>query len=148
MNYRVTVSDFENEPDRLLTMGPPNTPALLLLDRWALDSPRVKELMAQLAEQQRPWISVMIPQHRDDAIPPERDRQLQELTDRVLAARQVVGSGHRSPGGAIRTLEAFQLELQKAVRQAANYYETHAKTYPPKGPPTDPPRLPRLGYHV
>ena len=148
MNYRVTVSDFENESDRILTVNQPTTPALLLLDRWALDSPRVTDLMAQLAERQRPWISVMVPQHRDDTVPPERDRQLQELTDRVLAARQVVGSGHRSPGGAIRTLEAFQLELQKAVRQAVNYYEAHARTYPPKGPPVDPPRLPRLGSQI
>ncbi|MCH5672686.1 TIR-like protein FxsC [Streptomyces gilvus] len=148
MNFRVTVSDFENEADRLLSSGPPTAPVLLLLDRWALDSPRVKELMAQLAERRRPWISVMIPQHKDDAIPPERDRQLQELTDRLLATRQAAGSGHRSPGGGIRTLEAFSVELQKAVRQAVSYFEAHAMTYPPKGPPADPPWLPRQVHPV
>jgi FxsC-like protein len=148
MNFRVSVSDFENDADRLLATGPPTAPTLLLLDRWALDSPRVKELMAQLADQQRPWISVMIPQHRDDTIPPERDRQLQDLTDRALASRHAAGSGHRSPGGGIRTLEAFSVELQKAVRQAVSYYEAYAKTYPPEGPMTDPPRLPRQEYPV
>ncbi|MGW2518727.1 TIR-like protein FxsC [Streptomyces sp. NPDC001617] len=148
MNFRVTVSDFENEADRLLAPGPPAAPALLLLDRWALDSPHLTELMAQLAAQQRPWISVMIPQHKDDAIPPERDRQLQELTDRVLASRQTAGSGHRSAGSGIRTLETFAVELQKAVRQAVSYYEAHAPTYPPTGPSADPPRLTRQGYSV
>ncbi|MET7476460.1 TIR-like protein FxsC [Streptomyces sp. NPDC005648] len=148
MNFRVRVSDFESEADRLLSSGPPAAPALLLLDRWALDSPRGKELMARLAERRRPWISVMIPQYDDDTVPPERDRELRELTDRLLASRQAAGSGHRSPDGGGHTLEAFAVELRKAVGQAVNYFEAHSTTYPPKGPPTDPPWLPRQVHSV
>ena len=148
MNYRVTVSDFENDADRFLSADPPTAPALLLLDRWALYTPRVTQLLAQLGRQQRPWISVMIPQYKDDTIPQDRERQLQELTDRALAKWQTVGSGHRSHSGGIRTLEAFQAELHKAVRQAVTYYEAHAKTYPPPGPSSEPPWLPRLGPPV
>ncbi|WP_037900733.1 MULTISPECIES: hypothetical protein [Streptomyces] len=90
MNYRVTVSDFETGADRILTMGPLTTPALLL-DRWALDS------------------------------------------------------SHRSRGGAIRTLDTFQLELRKVVRQAVHHFEARARTCPPKGPPLDPPTAAQAG---
>jgi len=139
MNYQVDVSDFETEADRLLTTDRPTAPVLLLLDRWALESPRVQKLMAQLSKQHRPWISVMIPQYRDDTISPEREEQLQDLIDRLLVSRQGVGSGYRSPNNGIRTLEGFSVELQKAVRQAVFFHQAHAKTFPPKGQPKDPP---------
>ncbi|MER6285172.1 FxsC protein [Streptomyces sviceus] len=146
MNYRFTVSGFGTGADRVLTMGPPTTPALM--PRWALDSPRAKGLMVRPAARQRPWISVMIPQHRDGTVPPELDRQSQELADRVPTAQRLVGPSHRSPGGTIGTLDAFQLELRKAVRQTVNHHEARARTCPPKGPPLDPPRLPRPGHGV
>lgn len=148
MNYQVTISDFETEADRLLTTDRPASPALLLLDRWALESPRVQKLMAQLSKQHRPWISVMVPQNRDDVIPAERDQKLQQLVDQVLGARRVVGSGYRSPNNGIHTLEAFSVELHKAVRQAVIYHQAHADTFPPapQGQPKDPPWRGRPGY--
>ncbi|MFE3853259.1 TIR-like protein FxsC [Streptomyces griseorubiginosus] len=148
MNYRVTISDFETEADRLLTTDPPTAPALLLLDRWTLESPRVQKLMAQLCKQPRPWISVLVPQYRDDQIPPEREVQLLELTDRILGARKVVGSGYRSRNNGIRSLEAFSVELHKSVSQAVMYYQARAETFPPapEGQPKDPPWRGRPGY--
>ncbi|MEU1039631.1 TIR-like protein FxsC [Streptomyces sp. NPDC005907] len=141
MDYRVHVGDFENEADRLLGSWPPDSPGLLLLDRWALDSPRRKALMERLCRERRPWISVMIPQHKDDPIPSEWEARLHQLTNEALASRLVEGAGHRSLNGGIRTLDAFGTELQMAVRQAVSFFEAHARTYPPQGQSAPPPRL-------
>jgi len=141
MDYRVNVGDFENDADRMLGSASPEAPGLLLLDRWALDSPRGKALMERLCRERRPWISVMIPQHKDDPVPAEWETKLKKLTDEALASRMVEGSGHRSLNGGIRTLDAFGTELQLAVRQAVSYFEANARTYPPLGEPTEPPRL-------
>ncbi|MFE7767153.1 TIR-like protein FxsC [Streptomyces sp. NPDC057438] len=140
MDYKVNIGDFEKDADRLLGPGPPRAPGLLLLDRWALGSARGRELLERLCEEQRPWISVMIPRCEDDA-GPAREKRLTALTERALAARMTEGSGHRTLNGGIRTLDAFGNELQTAVKQAVASYEAHARTYPPAGPRIEPPRL-------
>lgn len=141
MDYKVRVGDFDHDADRMLRAGPPDAPGLLLLDRWALGSPRGRELVERLTGGTRPWISVMMPQNSDEALPSDKEKRLNSLMDRALTARMTEGTGHRSVNGGIRTLDAFGSELQTAVRQAVLYYEEHARTYPPKGPPTRPPRL-------
>ncbi|MGW7263129.1 TIR-like protein FxsC [Streptomyces sp. NPDC054842] len=141
MDYKVTIGNFEYDAERMLSPGPPKVPGLLLLDRWALHSTRGRELADRLTEDSRPWISVMLPQNKDDSVSAEKEKKLKSLTDRVLTARPGEDAGHRSLSAGIRTLDAFGSELQTAVRRAVHYYEEHATTYPPAGPPTRPPRL-------
>ncbi|NEA62606.1 TIR-like protein FxsC [Streptomyces sp. SID12488] len=141
MNYRVSIGDFESDADQLLSQESPRAPGLVLLDRWALDTPRGQELMRRLCDRKRPWISVMVPQYTGDILPHERERQLQQLTEHILAPRRHENAGHRSPRDGIRSLDAFGADLQKAVGMSVAHYETHARTYPPEGPPVQRPRL-------
>jgi FxsC-like protein len=141
MDYKVNVGDFEADVERMLHPGPPRAPGLLLVDRWALNSARGRELLERLGEEQRPWISVMIPRCEHDIGPPERERRLTALTERALASRTTEGSGHRTLNGGIRTLDAFENELQTAVKQAVASYEAHARTHPPAGAALPQPRL-------
>ncbi|MFD7706179.1 TIR-like protein FxsC [Streptomyces sp. NPDC059785] len=141
MDYKVKVGNFAYDADRILRPGPPESPGLLLLDRWVLGSSQGRDFMDRLTGDKRPWISVMMPPNNDDSLAVDKEKRLKSLTDRILAARMVEGAGHRSPQGGLRTLDSFGSELHEAVQQAVSYYEEHARTYPPKGPPTRPPRL-------
>ncbi|MFI6644153.1 TIR-like protein FxsC [Streptomyces sp. NPDC050504] len=141
LNYQVHVGDFEWDAERMLEAGPPRAPGLLLLDRWALDSPQRREILHRLCSRKRPWISVMVPWNADDPVPPGREAELRSLTESLLAPRTAEGSGHRSVNGGIPNLPAFGTELPAAVRQAADYYAAHAKTYPPEGEPSARPRV-------
>lgn len=147
MDYRVNVGDFESDAGHMLRPGAPKAPGLLLLDRWTLESDHGHDLVGRLCEDRRPWISVMIPHHRDDVAPAEKEQELKRLMATVLEPRMTNGSGHCSANGSIRDLDAFGNELQKAVISAVSFYWEHAPTYPPEGPPVKPPRLrgPDLG---
>lgn len=86
MDYKVNIGDFEADVDRMLRPGPPRAPGLLLVDRWVLNSARGRELLERLCEEQRPWISVMIPRCEHDTGPADRERRLTALTERARDA--------------------------------------------------------------
>ncbi|MEU9195579.1 TIR-like protein FxsC [Streptomyces hundungensis] len=132
LNYTVHLSDFEAEPHRLLASGPPG-PGLLLLDRWALDARRRRELLDQLGASRRPWISVMVPGNVADPQSRARDEELSSQTDAALSTRVNESDGHRTPSGGLPTLEAFSKAIPGAVKAAVRHYEAHAPTYPPPG---------------
>ncbi|MER5884983.1 TIR-like protein FxsC [Streptomyces sp. NPDC001941] len=133
LDYVVRVREFETDPKQLLIDdgAPPEAPALLLLDRWALDRPDRRELVRRIYAQDRPWVSVMDPWNREDPESPSRESELRRLTDAALTPPAGVRGGHRSAG--MTTLEAFSRELPIAVRAASRGYAEHAPTYPPAG---------------
>uniref|UniRef100_A0AAU2UX74 FxsC protein n=1 Tax=Streptomyces sp. NBC_00003 TaxID=2903608 RepID=A0AAU2UX74_9ACTN len=133
LNYTVHLSDFEAEPHRLLDSNPPTGPALLLLDRWALDARHRRDLMTQLCATRRPWISVMVSGSVDDPQTRARDEELSQRTDNALATRVDESHGHRTPSAGLPTLDAFSKAIPGAVRAAVRHYEAHAPTYPPPG---------------
>ncbi|MEJ8633614.1 MULTISPECIES: TIR-like protein FxsC [Streptomyces] len=141
LDYRVRVGEFEAEAERLLAPGPPHSPGLLILDRWALDDPHRRELMRRLGAADRPWISVMVPWNREDPESGVREDELRTATEEALAARLEDGGGYRSPSGGVPTLEAFSKELPGAVKAAGKYYTAHAPTFPPEGPSERVPRV-------
>ncbi|MEU6799997.1 TIR-like protein FxsC [Streptomyces neyagawaensis] len=145
-NYKVNIGVLD-ESARMLNEGRPKAPGLVLLDRWALESHRNRELVGRLCGEQRPWISVMTPRHKDDVVTPERERELDELTHRTLVSRMTDRAGHYSANGSIRDPDSFGNELHRAVASAVHYYWENVETYPPEGPPSEPPRLrgPDLG---
>ncbi|MGW0839518.1 TIR-like protein FxsC [Streptomyces sp. NPDC002787] len=146
MDYKVNVGALDDNT-RMLRQEKPQAPGLMLLDRWALESTKGKELMGKLCGEHRPWVSVMIPRHRNDIVPAEKEQELEERTYRTLIPRMADGAGHCAANGSIRDLDAFGNELQRAVASAVFYYWEHVETYPPEGPPIKPPRLkgPDLG---
>ncbi|GHH82770.1 hypothetical protein GCM10017771_07870 [Streptomyces capitiformicae] len=146
MDYKVNVEVLDDST-RMLQGMTAQAPGLMLLDRWALQSKRGKELMGRLCGEKRPWISVMAPRHKDDIVSAEKEQELDELTYRTLISRMADRAGHYSANGSLRDLNAFGTELQRAVSSAVYYYWEHRKTYPPEGPPSEPPRLrgPDLG---
>ncbi|WP_406197550.1 TIR-like protein FxsC [Streptomyces europaeiscabiei] len=146
MGYKVNVLALDDN-SRMLRQKKPKAPGLILLDRWALEATKNQDLMGKLCEEQRPWVSVMIPQYRYDIVPAEREQQLDELTYRTLIPRLADDAGHCAANGSIHDLDAFGSELQRAVASAVFSYWEHIETYPPEGPPIEPPRLrgPDLG---
>ncbi|MFE7836240.1 TIR-like protein FxsC [Streptomyces sp. NPDC057474] len=140
MGYTVNVEALDDN-SRMLHQEKPRAPGLLLIDRWALESTRGKDLMGKLCEEQRPWVSVMIPRHRNDIVAAETEQQLEEHTYRTLIPRLADGAGHCAANGDIRDLDAFGSELQRAIASAVFSYWEHVETYPPEGPPIKPPRL-------
>ncbi|MFD7014175.1 TIR-like protein FxsC [Streptomyces sp. NPDC059161] len=133
LNYTVHLSDFEAEPQRILASGPPTGPGLLLLDRWALDARRRRELVDQLCAAPRPWISVMVPGNAADPQTRAYNEELTQQTDSVLASRTDESDGHRTPSAGLPTLEAFSKAIPGAVKAAVRHYEANAPTYPPPG---------------
>ncbi|MFK8911389.1 FxsC protein, partial [Streptomyces sp. YS-3] len=134
LNYSVRLAEFEERADRLLRPGPPEAPGLLLLDRWALQSPRHRELVRLLCAEPRPWLSVMVPWNRADPESPPREAELRHVADEVLGTRLRQSPGHLTQGGGLPTLEAFSQELPRAVRSAVRHYESAARTDRPAGP--------------
>ncbi|MFG2720463.1 TIR-like protein FxsC [Streptomyces sp. NPDC048416] len=149
LNYAVHLSDFEAEPQRLLASGAPG-PGLLLLDRWALDARRRRDLVDQLCATRRPWISVMVPGNVEDPENRSRGEELAQQTDVVLAGRIDDSDGHRTPSAGLPTLEAFSKAIPGAVKAAVRHFEAHAPTYPPPGSGGPMPRvLPNgIGYGI
>ncbi|MEV8528437.1 TIR-like protein FxsC [Streptomyces sp. NPDC052000] len=133
LNYTVHLSDFEAEPQRILASGPPTGPGLLLLDRWALDARRRRELVDQLCAAPRPWISVMVPGNAADPQTRAYNEELTQQADSVLASRTDESDGHRTPSAGLPTLEAFSKAIPGAVKAAVRHYEANAPTYPPPG---------------
>ncbi|MFI6685075.1 TIR-like protein FxsC [Streptomyces sp. NPDC050485] len=133
LNYTVHLSDFEAEPRRILASGPPAGPGLLLLDRWALDARRRRELVDQLCAAPRPWISVMVPGNAADPQTRAYNEELTQQTDSVLSSRTDESDGHRTPSAGLPTLEAFSKAIPGAVKAAVRHYEANAPTYPPPG---------------
>ena len=149
LNYAVHLSDFEAEPQRLLASASPG-PGLLLLDRWALDARRRRELVERLCATRRPWISVMIPGNAADPQEHARADDLARETDAVLAPRADESDGHRTPSAGLPSLEAFSKAIPGAVKAAVRHFEANAPTYPPPGSGGPMPRvLPGgIGYGV
>lgn len=141
LDYRVSVGEFEADAGRMLAPGPPRAPGLLLLDRWALATEHGRELVERLSAEDRPWISVMVPWNRSDPDSAPQENSLRQIADEVLAPREVETAGHRSPGGGLLSLEAFNQELPRAVKAAERHYKAHARTFPPEGPSTPLPRV-------
>lgn len=141
LDYRVNVGEFESDAGRMLAPGPPRAPGLLLLDRWTLATRHGRELVDRLCAADRPWISVMVPWNRADPESAAREHELRAAADEALAPREVETAGHRSPGGGLLSLEAFNQELPRAVKAAERHYKAHARTFPPEGPSTPLPRV-------
>lgn len=141
LDYQVRVGEFEAESERLLGTERPQGPGLLLLDRWALDTPRRQELLRRLSENSRPWISVMVPWNRDDPDSGHREADLRAVLEGVLESGPAAEFGHRSHSGGVPTLEAFSQELPGAVKAAERHYAAHAETFPPPGSSGAMPRL-------
>ncbi|WP_405723001.1 TIR-like protein FxsC [Streptomyces sp. NBC_01537] len=141
LDYQVSVGLFEEGLDRLLDPEP-NAPEVLLLDRWAMESPYRRELLARFGREHRPWISVMVPWNRADPESNGHEENLRDLTDQALDPGGVSGSAsHRFIRTGIPSLEAFGDDLPDAVGRAARHYAAHAKVFPPQGPPQERPRL-------
>ncbi|WP_367320208.1 TIR-like protein FxsC [Streptomyces sp. HUAS ZL42] len=149
LDYRVTVSSFDDEPvDEDGESGDAEAeslrPGILLMDRWALaDEERRRRLQAYDANS-RPWVSVIVPWNRSDlqnhgedgrGLIEEMERTLPRITDR--GRRTDV----RIAVNGVPTLEAFTSVLPAVVAHATRQYFKHAQAQPPPGPHAPRPRL-------
>ncbi|MFF7214228.1 TIR-like protein FxsC [Streptomyces sp. NPDC008238] len=140
LDYRVSVGVFEEELDRLLDPTP-TAPGLLLLDRWALESPERHDMLSRFGSERRPWVSVLVPWNRTDPESNGHEETLRRLADEALDPGRADGPGARFVRNNIPSLEAFSDEVPRAVGRAAKHYAAHAPAFPPQGPHTPRPRL-------
>lgn len=142
LDYRVKVGAFEDEIDRILAVGTPTGPEVLLVDRWTLTDGRHRDLLRRLDAEHRPWISVMLPWNRDHPDVAEREEELRTATEEVLSRKLHEGpTAYRLTRGLLPSLDSFYDDLPTAVLRASQQYLRHARTYPPEGEPLSRPRL-------
>ncbi|MER5530172.1 TIR-like protein FxsC [Streptomyces sp. NPDC002677] len=148
LDYRVTVSSFEDEPAHeaeIVSSEPKlSAPSILLLDRWALTDEERRDKLSAFDTHSPPWISMIAPWNRSDAQNHgENGRRLVEETERTL--RLITGRGRHSDMriavNGVPTLNAFANVLPAVVAHATRQYLRHAEAHPPPGPNLPRPRL-------
>ncbi|GAA5037883.1 TIR-like protein FxsC [Streptomyces siamensis] len=144
MDYRITVSAFDDEDVEGGDSKSPGTPCIVLIDRWALtDDDRRRRLVA-FDSGASPWVGAVAPWSR-------ADRQSNSVEGRRLGvelSRTMPGVLDRSRHGSDRsavtatpTLQSFMELLPHLVAHLTRQYLMHAQVTPAPGPPYPRPRL-------
>ncbi|MGW0820156.1 TIR-like protein FxsC [Streptomyces sp. NPDC002845] len=158
LDYRITVSSFDDEDPEADTAEPvtgPDViagdekatrghPGILLVDRWALlDEERQRRLKA-FDSGARPWVSAIVPWNRADLqCHTDEGRQLAAELERTLPL--ILERGRRTDCrmavNGVPTLKAFTDILPAVVAHTTRQYLKHAEAHPPPGPHVPRPRL-------
>ncbi|MFE2429475.1 TIR-like protein FxsC [Streptomyces sp. NPDC059373] len=142
LDYLTSTVSFEEAADELIAGDPPDAPTLMLLDRWALNDPRRRELLAQVDVAARPWVSVIVPWKSDD--PDNLSLEAPAPSDVEKTLPRVVQRGRsvsRAATGGVPTLEAFVDVLPAVIQRATAQFTRNAVAHPPRGPAMERPRL-------
>jgi FxsC-like protein len=157
LDYRITVSDFDNDPwewddfgsldpDRGSSdeKGPPSRPGILLIDRWAISDEERRRRLKAFDMTSRPWISAIVPWNRADLqCHTEEGRRLTAELDRTLPL--ILDRGRRTECRiavmGVPTLKSFTDILPAVVAHTTRQYLKHAEAHPPPGPHLPRPRL-------
>ncbi|MFF7838537.1 TIR-like protein FxsC [Streptomyces ossamyceticus] len=157
LDYRITVSDFDDSPTATGEFGGDDAdaetdevraedthPGILLVDGWAiLDEGRRSRLKA-FDEHARPWVGAIVPWSRTDPqCQDDEGRQLREELERTLP--QILERGRRGECriavGGVPTLNAFAEVLPLVVAYTTRLFLKHAEAHPPAGATSPRPRL-------
>ncbi|WNM34932.1 TIR-like protein FxsC [Streptomyces sp. Li-HN-5-11] len=152
LDYRVTVSSFDDEADEGPTAPSADgtddkaggRPGILLVDRWALTDEERRRRLETFDSAARPWVGAIVPWNRADVqCRGEEGRRLADELERTLP--QILERGRRTDCrtavNGVPTLKAFTDVLPAVVAHTTRYYFKHAQASPPPGSPFPRPRL-------
>ncbi|MFJ9949169.1 TIR-like protein FxsC [Kitasatospora sp. NPDC091207] len=142
LGFQATVHEFDEEAEAIIAGGEPSAPGLLLLDRWALQDERRRELVRRFDRSDSTWVSVLEPWNLDDPDCVERHREMGELSDQILrithrsARPSFLGAAGGTPG--LGSLEEFDDALPRAAMKAKYAFEGRTRTEPDEPAPPRP----------
>ncbi|MFD4231347.1 TIR-like protein FxsC [Streptomyces sp. NPDC058545] len=134
LNYQAVITSFDVESGRPGGRQLPDTPEILLIDRWALqDEDRRRRLAAFDAENQ-PWATVVVPWNRDDGQSRAAEAELTEMLEQTMPTKMRRGRAFaRAAARGVPSMEAFGQILPQVVEVAAQQYLRYALVDPPAG---------------
>ncbi|MER6398046.1 TIR-like protein FxsC [Kitasatospora sp. NPDC001603] len=142
LGFQATVHEFDDEAEAIIAGSEPSAPGLLLLDRWALQDERRRELVRRFDRSDSTWVSVLEPWNQDDPDCVERHREMGELSDQILrithrsARPSFLGAVGGTPG--LGSLEEFDDALPRAAMKAKYAFEGRTRTEPDEPAPPRP----------
>ncbi|MEW2139814.1 TIR-like protein FxsC [Streptomyces sp. NPDC005409] len=151
LNSQVNVSSFDEELSRVSGAAgtarnqPPLGPLILLVDRWALEVPALREGMAALDAANPAGTSLILAWNRHDRQSHASDAELAAGLQRTiprLMSRTTENSAAAARG--VLTLEDFGAVMPQVVAATSQDYLRHAEAYPPTGASSSQAPRPRL----
>ncbi|MGW0896133.1 FxsC protein, partial [Streptomyces goshikiensis] len=143
LNYRTTMSSFDDEAGHFDGKQPPTRPEILLIDRWAVDDEQRRQRLAAFDQESRPWINVVVPWNRYDHQSRARENELAHRLEDTMPVKMSQGrAACRAAANGVANMETLGQILPQVVEAAAQQFLRHAQVYPPAGgTPTERPRL-------
>ncbi|MFB7954161.1 TIR-like protein FxsC [Streptomyces sp. NPDC056045] len=134
LNYRATITSFDEETERGNSKQPPGSPEILLVDRWALQDEDRRRRLAAFDAEHRPWIAPAVPWSREDRQSMAAEAELTGKLERTMPVLMRQGRAHcRAAARGVPSMEAFGQILPQVVEAAAQQYMRHAVVYPSAG---------------
>jgi FxsC-like protein len=133
-----SIQEFGEEAEAVLRAEEPESPGLLLLDRWALLDPGHRARMKAFDQLNPAWISLMEPWSADDPDCVPLNGVLQRTADEVLRhQRRDSRPTLRGATDGLPTLDAFEAELPKAARKAIYGFSDRTEPTSTRSQPAD-----------
>ncbi|MGW1816773.1 TIR-like protein FxsC [Streptomyces sp. NPDC002125] len=132
LNHQTVTTSFDMESGRQGRRQPPDSPEILLMDRWALqDEDRRRRLAAHDAENP-PWTAVIVPWNRDDGQSRAAEAELTEMLEQTMPVTMRRSRSFAS-GAAVGvfSMETFGMTLPEVVEAVVGQYRQYA-TAPPQ----------------
>ncbi|MFI1279368.1 TIR-like protein FxsC [Streptomyces sp. NPDC020858] len=145
LNNQVNMSTFDEELSRADSRIPPRGPLILLVDRWALMVPALRDGLAALEAVNPAGMSLLIAWSRYDRQSHASDVELASRLNRTLPnlMSRTLGNSSAAARGVLG-MEDFGAVMPQVVAATYQDYLRHAEAYPPtKAYPPEAPR-PRL----
>jgi FxsC-like protein len=138
LGYQPDVGSLTEREEELLRSGPPDSPAVLLVDPWAATVPRTQAALKLLGDQSAPWVSVVVTWNRKDAETAAMEGQLRDGVEGCLGRKLVDAWAAASSTAGAPSIEHFSATLPLVVRTAVRHYLRYAPARPPDGSPPRP----------
>ncbi|MFF8612714.1 TIR-like protein FxsC [Streptomyces sp. NPDC015350] len=134
LNYRATITSFDEETEHGNSKQPPGSPEILLVDRWALQDEDRRRRLAAFDAENRPWIAPAVPWSREDRQSMAAEAELTGKLEQTMPVLMRQGRAHcRAAARGVPSMEAFGQILPQVVEVAAQQYLRHAAVYPSAG---------------
>ncbi|WP_314246771.1 TIR-like protein FxsC [Streptomyces sp. DSM 40907] len=131
LNNQVDITTLDEEVARVAAGDRPSGPLILLVDRWALKVPALRERLAELNAVSRPGIGLLLAWNRHDAQSQAADRELNSLLaeslPNLLSRNQMTSKTDRG----VLDMEEFGAVLPRIVAATYQGHLRYAVAYPP-----------------
>ncbi|MEU8775979.1 TIR-like protein FxsC [Streptomyces sp. NPDC048606] len=143
LNYRTTMSSFDDEAGHFDGKQPPTRPEILIVDRWAVEDEQRRRRLAAFDQESRPWINVVVPWNRYDHQSKAKEDELARRLEETLPVKMGQGrAACRAAANGVANMETLGQILPQVVEAAAQQFLRHAQVYLPAGNThTERPRL-------